>query len=109
MIEWSPYSFQTPEENAERHKRREEEISVARDRIIAPALKMLSGQDVEAKGIVQHGHVADTLDRVAREEGVDLIVIGRDAGGSGLRERLFGSVPVNLAATAAVPVTIVPT
>ena len=23
VIEWSPYSFQTPEENAERHKRRE--------------------------------------------------------------------------------------
>ena len=26
VIEWSPYSFNTPEENAERHKCRESEI-----------------------------------------------------------------------------------
>ena len=35
VIEWSPFSFQTAEENAERHKRREEEIAVA-DEIVVP-------------------------------------------------------------------------
>lgn len=34
VIEWSPYSFQTPEENAQRHKRREEEISTAKERVV---------------------------------------------------------------------------
>ncbi len=29
VIEWSPFSFQTPEENEQRHKRREEEISLS--------------------------------------------------------------------------------
>ena len=30
VIEWSPFSFQTAEENAQRHKRREEEIAKER-------------------------------------------------------------------------------
>ena len=44
VIEWSPYSFQTAEENAERHKRREQEIATATQRIIDPAIKALTGQ-----------------------------------------------------------------
>ena len=36
VIEWSPYSFNTPEENAERHKRRESEISRAKAGVVAP-------------------------------------------------------------------------
>ena len=42
VIEWSPYSFQTAEENAQRHKRREEEITMAQDRIIDPAVKRMA-------------------------------------------------------------------
>ena len=37
VIEWSPYSFQTAEENAQRHKRREEEITTAISAKIAAA------------------------------------------------------------------------
>ncbi len=32
VIEWSPYTFNTPEENETRHKRREEEIETSRSR-----------------------------------------------------------------------------
>lgn len=39
VIEWSPYSFNTPEENAERHKRRESEISRAEAGVVNPAQK----------------------------------------------------------------------
>ena len=39
VIEWSPYSFNTPEENAERHKRRESEISRAKAGDDPPAQK----------------------------------------------------------------------
>ena len=45
VIEWSPYSFNTPEENAERHKRRESEISRAKAGVVAPAKA-----ELEAKG-----------------------------------------------------------
>ena len=34
IIEWSPFTFQTAEENAQRHKRREEEIAVALERVV---------------------------------------------------------------------------
>ena len=41
VIEWSPYSFNTPEENEQRHKRREEEISLAHSSVLDPALGAL--------------------------------------------------------------------
>lgn len=36
VIEWSPYSFHTPEELEERHMRRESEISRAEDSVLKP-------------------------------------------------------------------------
>ena len=65
VIEWSPYSFQTPEENAERHKRRDEEIDAAKSRIVDPSVAALKKDGFNAKGIVRHGHVSD-LDACAR-------------------------------------------
>ena len=41
VIEWSLYSFNTPEENAERHKRREGEISRAKRRLLIRQWKNL--------------------------------------------------------------------
>ncbi len=46
VIEWSPYSFQTAEENAQRHKRREEEISIAMERVVNPAIASLRASQV---------------------------------------------------------------
>lgn len=44
VVEWSPYSFQTAEENAARHKRREAEISIAMERVVQPALDELAAR-----------------------------------------------------------------
>ena len=107
VVEWSPYSFQTAEENAVRHKRREEEISVAMARIVTPALDKLKSAGVEARGIVRHGNVADTLDAIADSEDASQIIVGRSAE-SGLSRRLFGSSTANLVMQARVPVTVVP-
>ena len=41
VIEWSPYSFNTPQENEVRHKRREEEISRAESEVVGPVLESL--------------------------------------------------------------------
>ncbi|NNU80926.1 universal stress protein [Halovulum dunhuangense] len=109
VIEWSPFSFQTPEENEQRHRRREEEISIARARVIEPALAALASDGFDAEGVVRHGHAADILEKVAREKGAAQIVVARESGGSGLRNRIFGSVTGNLVASASVPVTVVPT
>jgi len=106
IIEWSPYSFQTPEENAERHKRREEEIGVATSRIVEPAVESLKKDGVAARGIVRHGSVADALDDIAKEEKVEQIIVCRTSDG-GIASRIFGSSTVTLVTNASVPVTVI--
>lgn len=105
VIEWSPYSFQTAEENAERHKRREEEIATAMERIVAPAVASLKESGVTARGIVRHGNVADTLNDIAVEEKADQIIVSRSSEG-GIANRIFGSATANLVMSASVPVTV---
>lgn len=105
VIEWSPFSFQTQEENAARHKRREEEITLATDRIVSPAVEGLKAAGINVRGIVRHGDVADTLNKIAAEENADQIIVGRSSDG-GIAERVFGSATVNLVTSAKVPVTV---
>ncbi len=107
VIEWSPYSFNTPQENEVRHKRREEEISRAESEIIGPMLTSLKDQGVEAKGVVRHGHAAEVLSQLAEEEGVSQIFIGR-RGLTKLQAMLFGSVAGSLVQISPVPVTVIP-
>ncbi len=106
VIEWSPYSFQTAEENAQRHKRREEEITTAMSRVVQPALDALKERGLAAEGIVKHGNVADTLNSIAKNEGAQQIIVGRSAE-TGLSQRIFGSSTANLVMQAHVPVTVV--
>ena len=106
IVEWSPYSFQTPEENAERHKRREEEISTAMSRVVDPAVKGLSDAGVKARGIVRHGDVAGALNTISEEEKADQIIVSRSSEG-GFAKRFFGSSTSNLVMSASVPVTVV--
>ncbi|MEM6914370.1 MAG: universal stress protein [Pseudomonadota bacterium] len=106
VIEWSPFSFQTAEENAERHKRREEEIAIAKERVVEPAVALLTEAGLNARAIVRHGNVADTIDSVAHAEGASQIIVGRSSEGS-LTSRIFGSSTANLVMNARVPVTVV--
>lgn len=106
IVEWSPYSFQTAEENAVRHKRREEEISTAMSRVVDPAVQKLSDAGMNARGIVRHGDVADALNAIAEENKADQIIVGRSSEG-GFATKIFGSATSNLVMTASVPVTVV--
>ena len=106
VIEWSPYSFQTAEENAVRKKRRDEEISTATERVINPAVETLSSAKVQARGIVRHGNVADILNEISLEENATQIIVSRSSEG-GFAKRLFGSSTANLVMSAGVPVTVV--
>lgn len=106
VVEWSPYSFQTAEENAERHKRREQEIAAAMERLVEPAVEQLKASGLNARGIVRHGDAASTLIAIADEEGAAQIIVARSSEG-GFTQRIFGSVASNLVMTASVPVTVV--
>lgn len=106
VIEWSPFSFQTAEENEERHQRREEEIALAKAKIVEPAVSYVTEQGIEAVGTVRHGNVADVLNAIAIKDDARLIVVNR-AAERGISARVFGSVTGNLVMSAAVPVTVV--
>ena len=106
VIEWSPFSFQTAEENAERHKRREEEIALAKSRVIEPAVSALSGDGLSVRGIVRHGDVAELLESIGVEEGAEQIIVARTSDKS-LSSRIFGSSTANLVMHSRLPVTVV--
>jgi nucleotide-binding universal stress UspA family protein len=107
VIEWSPYSFHTPEELEERHQRRESEISRAEDSVLAPEAAELRSVGIEVETVVRHGHIGETLSDIAKEYDVSQIYIGRK-GESKMHAMLFGSVTASLIQTAAVPVTVIP-
>lgn len=106
VIEWSPFTFQTAEENEKRHKRREEEIKIATTRVVTPAVQTLQEAGIKAIGVVQHGDVAETLNRIATEHGASQIIVGR-VSNDGFTKRIFGSSTQNLVMHADVPVTVV--
>lgn len=106
IVEWSPFSFQTAEENAERHKRREQEIATAMERVVEPAVAKLQAAGLKATGIVRHGDVAGALNDISTENDANQIVVARSSEG-GFAQRFFGSSTSNLVMSASVPVTVV--
>jgi nucleotide-binding universal stress UspA family protein len=107
VLEWSPYSFLTPEEIEERHKRRSEELKRAQVALVDPLIASLASEGVEASAIIRYGHVTETLAEVATKEEAAQIFIGR-TGQSTLAKLVFGSVAAALAQISPVPCTIVP-
>ena len=107
VIEWSPYTFNTPEENEQRHKRREEEISRAESEVLQPIVASLTQGGTDAVGVVRHGHAAEVLSALAGEHNASQIFIGR-RGLSKLKALLFGSVAGSLVQISPVPVTVIP-
>lgn len=107
VIQWSPFSFTTPQENEERHKRREAELARAHAEIIDPVVDRLRHRGLRVRGVIRHGHPAETLCEVAEELGATHIVIGK-TGTSRIRAQLFGSVANSLVQISKRPVTVVP-
>lgn len=105
VLEWSPYSFLTPEELAERHKQRQEELSRAKDAVLDPILAAVRAAGVAAEGEIRYGSAVDLICAIARERAAALIFVGRSAG---LSARVFGSTAMGLAQCAPVPTVIVP-
>ncbi len=107
VIQWSPFTFNTPQELEERHMRREEELARAHSQIIDPIVADLRSKGVDAEGVVRHGHPAETLSALANELDATNIIIGRK-GESLIKTKLFGSVASTLVQISDNPVTVVP-
>ena len=107
IIDWSPYSFHTTEELAERHKRREEEISRAEEAIVRPVVSVVETSGVTFQSMVRHGKGAETLASIAHEIDAAQIIIGR-SGDTDLKTMIFGTTVSKLVQISAVPVLVVP-
>lgn len=105
VLEWSPYSFLTTQELAERHKAREQELTRARQVVMQPMIEKAQAAGVSADGDVRYGHVADILCAIAKDKGAAMIFVGRS---SSLSQRIFGSSASGVVQCAPVPVVIVP-
>jgi nucleotide-binding universal stress UspA family protein len=107
VIEWSPFSFQTAEENEKRHARREEELQLAHERVLGPAVKQAEAEGCLVEGVVRHGDVAEILENLAKKHEASQIIVGR-MGERNMKERLFGGVTGRLVAASSVPITVIP-
>ncbi len=107
VVEWSPYKFQTPQENALRHQRKKEEVDGAFTQILNPALDDLKADGFQAEAFCKHGDAAELINDMAEDLNANHILIGR-TGRRDLKRRLFGGVAHKLAIEATIPVTIVP-
>ncbi|MFC6285351.1 universal stress protein [Nocardioides sp. GCM10027113] len=107
VIPWSPYSFNTPDENEHRHERREAELKAATEQIIEPLAALARETGVDVDTVVRHGDPVDTLIAMVQERGSEHIVLGR-TGDSRMRRAFFGSLPSQMVLHAPVPVTVVP-
>jgi len=107
VLEWSPYSFLTPEELEERHKRRSEELKRAQKAVVDPLVDSVVSEGIKVDSVIKYGHVAETLADIAKQEAASQLFIGR-TGHSSLAVRVFGSVAGVMAQIVTVPCTIVP-
>ena len=107
VLEWSPYSFLTPEELEQRHARRKVEVEQATAQIMSPLLKELEGSGVTVEGVIRYGKIPEVICEVAKDTGAMQIFVGRN-GTSDIAARVFGSVPGTLVQIAPVPITVVP-
>lgn len=107
VVQWSPFTFNTPQENEERHRRRDDELERAHSEILDPIVADLRNKGVDAEGVVRHGHPAETLSELANELDATNIIIGRK-GQSPIKTKLFGSIASTLVQISNKPVTVVP-
>lgn len=107
VIPWSPFTFSTAEENALRHKRREEELSRAAEMLLAPEQKRFEAVGIPCEIVARHGHPAKTLVQLAREHEVSMIIIGV-IGDTPLKSRFLGGTASTLIQISPCPVLVVP-
>lgn len=107
IVEWSPYSFLTPQELEERHKDRSHEIKRVQTVVIDPLIRSVETEGIKAYSVIRYGKVAKVLADIAKKEEVTQLFIGR-TGQSSFTARVLGSVAGTMVQISTVPCTIVP-
>ncbi len=107
VIPWSPYSFNTPTENEERHERKQAELQAAMDQVVQPMVALAHDMGITPDTVIKHGQPADVIVELSEETATRYIFLGR-TGDSVVRQAVFGSMPIRIIQNAKIPVTVVP-
>lgn len=111
VINWSQYSFNTPDDNEARPVVRKAEVERAQAEVLDPIMAWAESEgyltDVAVQTLVRHGRPSEVLSDLAAEGGHDIVVVGR-TGESQLRMAIFGSTASRLVQHAPVAVVVVP-
>ena len=107
VLQWSPYSFLTPQELDERRMRRRQELERAKTALVDPIVAELKASGLTVEGEIRFGSPTTVILEVARDRGACQIFVGR-SGKSGIENKIFGSVTLGLAQAATIPTVIVP-
>ncbi|HET6603309.1 MAG TPA: universal stress protein [Xanthomonadaceae bacterium] len=107
VIPHSPHSFLTMNELTHNEQLRREHREKAEQAVLAPAVDKAKAAGVDARPLIAFGNPGEVLADLARENGVDALVVGR-RGLSPVKALMFGSVAGNLVQLSTVPVIVVP-
>ena len=109
VVQWSPYSFPTLEDNEMRPVVMKAAIERAQTEILDPLLAWAEEAfpDIEITTEIRHGKPSEVLADLASEGGHDMVFVGR-TGDANLKVAIFGSTANRLAQHAPVPVVVVP-
>jgi nucleotide-binding universal stress UspA family protein len=107
VVPWSPFSFNTPQENEQRHAKHETEVKATEEQVLHPMHQVAEELGGTADVMVRHGDPVAVLEEIAKQESARLVVVGR-TGDTGIRERIFGGLPSHLVQSSEVPVVVVP-
>lgn len=83
--------YATTKEDIVRLNKLEENLKEERKKILSNALNFFQKENIEAYAIFEKGHPSETINRIASEKEVDMIVIG-SRGLGGLKKLYLGSV-----------------
>ena len=75
----------------ERSRKMKEEDKHKKQKMLSETEKIFKDKNIKTRTILEEGHPSDTIVKVAREEGFDMIVVG-SRGLGGLKKLLLGSV-----------------
>ena len=87
ILEWSPYSFLTPDEIEERHGRRKQEMTRAREIVLDPAVAKVKAAGLEGSAELRYGNVVEKIVEIASETNASMIFVGR-AGSQSMAARV---------------------
>ncbi len=107
IIHWSGFTPLSLEEALRRPIDKKQEEETARETILAPLVAVAREAGADPETYYSWGSPAESLNKLARDRGAEMIVVGR-RGHSNIAEIILGSVSNAIAHMSDIPILLVP-